>query len=71
MTGVPPEAVALGDQLHAQITDEAYRDFKNMAEAEKISLAEHEMTLIEIGIQVGLQAALRVVRDSGWLKAPQ
>jgi hypothetical protein len=65
-----PQAVALGDQVHAEITDRANQAVAEMAKSAGIELNDAQMMLAEIGVQAGLNAALHLVASRGWLVVP-
>jgi hypothetical protein len=61
-------AVAIGDQLHAAITERAMEDADAMMRAEAYVPSEDEQMCVEIGIQAGLHAAMRCLAERGWIR---
>jgi hypothetical protein len=65
----PPQAVAMGDQMHAAMFDQARASVDGVLEAEGIEPSEDGRLHIEIGIGAGIHAAMRVLVDMGLLAA--
>lgn len=64
----PPVAIAMGDQLHAEITERGNTAVKQMVANQQATLNEDEMMLTEIGVQAGLHAALQILAERGWIR---
>jgi hypothetical protein len=65
-----PRAIALGDQIHAEITDRANEAFRAQFAEEGVPLSPDADEVIQIGVQAGLQTALQVMWEKGWLRLP-
>jgi hypothetical protein len=61
-------AVALGDQIHAEITDRANRAFREQFAEAGVPLSTDADEVIQIGVQAGLHTALQVMWEKGWLR---
>jgi hypothetical protein len=65
----PPAAIAMGDQMHATMFDQARTSVDGVLAAEGIEPSEDNRLHVEIGIGAGIHAAMRVLVDMGLLAA--
>jgi hypothetical protein len=65
-----PRAVALGDQIHAEIMDRASMSVRNLFTEEGITLSDDALDAINIGVQAGLHTALQVLLERDWIRIP-
>lgn len=61
-----PLIFAIGDQLHAEITDRANTTVRRQFADE--GLDEDQDMIAQIGVQAGLHIALKVCSERGWLR---
>ena len=63
-----PIVVAMGDQLHAEITERANTAFRQQCREQDYSLSEDEDMIAQIGVQAGLHAAMKILAEKGWIR---
>lgn len=71
MNDLTPGEVALGDQWHAEIMDEARTLTNHLLAAQDVTLDADERQLVELGYTMGSSATFIVLRRKGWLRKPE
>jgi hypothetical protein len=65
-----PAAVALGDQVHAEILERANALIRHQFAEEGIPISPEVSAILYIGVQAGLHAALKVMVEKDWVRIP-
>lgn len=65
-----PELIALSNQVHAEVTDQALRLVRAGIQNADLELTEEKTMLVEIGIQAGWMTTLLALRTRGLLRLP-
>jgi hypothetical protein len=65
-----PAAVALGDQVHAEILERANALIRHQFAEEGIPISPEVDAILYVGIQAGLHTALKVMVEKDWVRIP-
>lgn len=68
MNETPAVAVAMGGQLHSEITERGNKGFEERCAEVGFKPDEDQRMLLEIGVQAGLHAAMKVLAERGWIR---
>lgn len=64
-----PQVIAMGDQIHAEVTNRGNTNAMAICASEDFHPDESQTMLVQIGVQAGLHAAMKVLSERGWIRA--